>query len=176
MVPINCDYEILSPLTWVVVNIWALPYWTILVLFVYFWNKMMFKIYAVVHSHVVERLLMKQTFSRTIALIWSISSHPYRLFYCCWQIWLINTVSALSGWLWGDLWLLFGLHMSRDVADLCVRVHMHVFVCVHLVFRSSVIHVSFCPRGLSPTHRETIKAMTLESKADHNIHLYLLRK
>ena len=50
VVPINCDYEILSPLMWVVINIWALPYWTILVLFVYFWNKMMYKIDAVVKS------------------------------------------------------------------------------------------------------------------------------
>lgn len=54
VVPINCDYEILSPMTWVVINIWALPYWMILVLFVYFWNKMMFKFNAV-----VERLLCK---------------------------------------------------------------------------------------------------------------------
>lgn len=50
VVPINCDYEIVSPLMWVVVNIWALPYWTILVLFVYFWNKIMFKIDVVVES------------------------------------------------------------------------------------------------------------------------------
>ena len=55
VVPINCDYEILSPLMWVVVNIWALPYWTILVLFVYFWNKKMFNIDAA-----VERFLVKQ--------------------------------------------------------------------------------------------------------------------
>lgn len=50
IVPINCDYEILSPLMWVVVDIWALPYWTILVPFVYFWNKMMFKIDSVVED------------------------------------------------------------------------------------------------------------------------------
>ena len=55
VVPINCDYEISSPLMWVVVNIWALPYWTILVLFVYFWNKKMFNIDAA-----VERFLVTQ--------------------------------------------------------------------------------------------------------------------
>lgn len=43
VVPINCDYEILSHLMWVVVNIWALPYGIMLVPFVYFWNKIIFK-------------------------------------------------------------------------------------------------------------------------------------
>lgn len=40
----------------------------------------------------------------------------------------------------------------------------------------SFIHLSLCPRGQSPTQRETKKSMTLESKAKCNIHLYLFRK
>lgn len=163
MVPINCDYEILSPLTWVVVNIWALPYWMILVLFVYFWNKMMFKMYAVVKKALGSAYLQK---NNRINMKHHFSSQF--IVHCWWQNWLINMISALSGWLWRIAWLLFDLHMNRDVADVCVN--------VHLVFRSSVIYVCCCPRGLFSTQRETIKTMTLNWKANHNIHLYLFRK
>lgn len=93
VIPINCDYEILSPLMWVVVNIWALPYWTILVLFVYFWNKMMFKM-----DVVVEGMLLKDSYPiRPSIEQWSWYKASVCILTDCPSV-VVRV--RLSGWLW----------------------------------------------------------------------------
>lgn len=47
---------------WVVVDIWALPYWMTFVLFVYFWNKTMFKMYKAV---LCKHLMKSRSFDRS---------------------------------------------------------------------------------------------------------------
>lgn len=85
-------------------------------------------------------------------------------------------IGGRSDWIIQYLCLMVDCNVRKCLASTWAQM-LQTYACIRVCASDvSFIHLSLCPRGQSPTQRETMKSMTLESKAKWNIHLYMFRK